>query len=41
VEKILSNEHGPKVGKDAEVILFSPQYEHGKVIEHLREKPGG
>jgi hypothetical protein len=32
--------HTVKVGKDAEVILFSPQEEHGKVIEHLREKMG-
>ena len=32
--------HTVKVGKDAEVILFSPQEEHGKVIAHLREKMG-
>ena len=32
--------HSVKVGKDAEVILFSPQEEHGKVIDHLREKMG-
>ena len=32
--------HTVKVGEDAEVILFSPQEEHGKVIEHLREKMG-
>lgn len=32
--------HTVKVGKDAEVILFSPQDEHGKVIEHLKEKMG-
>lgn len=30
--------HTVKVGEDAEVILFSPQEEHGKVIDHLREK---
>jgi len=33
--------HTVKVGKDAEVILFSPQDEHGKVIDHLREKMRG
>jgi len=32
--------HTVKVGEDAEVILFSPQEEHGKVIEHLRNKMG-
>ena len=32
--------HTVKVGEDAEVILFSPQEEHGKVIDHLREKMG-
>ncbi len=32
--------HTVKVSKDAEIILFSPQEEHGKVIEHLREKMG-
>ncbi len=32
--------HTVRVGEDAEVILFSPQEEHGKVIEHLREKMG-
>ena len=30
--------HTVKVGEDAEVILFSPQEDHGKVIDHLREK---
>lgn len=30
--------HTVRVGEDAEVILFSPQEEHGKVIEHLRGK---
>jgi hypothetical protein len=33
--------HTVKVGADAEVILFSPQAEHCKVIEHLRNKLGG
>jgi hypothetical protein len=30
--------HTVRVGEDAEMILFSPQEEHGKVIEHLRRK---
>lgn len=30
--------HTVKVGEDAEVILFSPQYEHSKVIDHMLEK---
>ena len=30
--------HTVKVGQDAEVILFSPQHEHGKVIEHMLNK---
>jgi hypothetical protein len=32
--------HTVKAGKDTEIILFSPQEEHGKVIDHLREKMG-
>jgi hypothetical protein len=32
--------HSVKVGEEAEVILFSPQEEHGRVIEHLRRKMG-
>jgi hypothetical protein len=32
--------HTVKVGEDAEVILFSPQYEHSKVIDHMLEKMG-
>ena len=27
--------HTVKVGRDAEVILFSPQHEHGEVIDHM------
>lgn len=27
--------HSVRVGSDAEVILFSPQHEHGKVLDHL------
>ena len=30
--------HSVRVGEDAEVILFSPQDEHSKVIDHLRDK---
>ena len=33
--------HSVRVGKDAEVILFSPQDEHSKVIDHLRDKMVG
>lgn len=33
--------HTVKVGKDAEIILFSPQDEHGRVIEHIRGKIAG
>ncbi len=30
--------HTVKVGKDAEVILFSPQREHCEVVEHLSKQ---
>lgn len=30
--------HTVRVGRDAEVILFSPQAEHCNVVEHLRKK---
>lgn len=33
--------HTVKVGKDAEVILFSPQDEHCAVVEHLRKQLAG
>lgn len=33
--------HTVRVGEDAEVILFSPQEEHGKVIDHMRAKMNG
>jgi hypothetical protein len=33
--------HSVKVGQDAEVILFSPQHEHGEVIDHMLHKMGG
>lgn len=32
--------HTVKVGADAEVVLFSPQHEHGEVINHMRAKMG-
>ncbi len=33
--------HTVKVGEDAEVILFSPQDEHGEVIDHMLRKMAG
>lgn len=33
--------HTVKVGEDAEIILFSPQEEHRKVIAHMRGKMSG
>jgi hypothetical protein len=30
--------HSVKVGRDAEVILFSPQHEHTEVIDHMLGK---
>lgn len=30
--------HSVKVGKDAEVILFSPQTEHCEVVDHLKKQ---
>jgi len=33
--------HTVKVGKNAEVILFSPQAEHCPVVDHLRKQMGG
>jgi hypothetical protein len=33
--------HTVKVGKDAEIILFSPQTEHCKVVNHLSKQLGG
>ncbi len=32
--------HTVRVGEDAEVILFSPQDEHSKVIQHMLDKMG-
>lgn len=33
--------HTVKVGKDAEVILFSPQHEHSNVINHMLRTMAG
>ncbi len=33
--------HTVRVGKDAEVILFSPQREHGEVMDHMLRKMAG
>lgn len=33
--------HTVRVGEDAEVILFSPEHEHGKVLDHMRGKMAG
>ena len=33
--------HTVKVAEDAEVILFSPQDEHNKVIDHMRATMAG
>ena len=33
--------HTVKVGKDAEIILFSPQDEHCKVVNHLHNQLAG
>lgn len=33
--------HTVRVSEDAEVILFSPQDEHNKVIDHMRGKMAG
>jgi hypothetical protein len=33
--------HNVKVGADAEIIMFSPQREHTRVIDHMREKVKG
>lgn len=30
--------HTVKVGKDAEIILFSPQAEHSEVVAHLKKR---
>ncbi len=32
--------HTVKVGKDAELVLFSPQQEHTSVMDHMNKKLG-
>jgi len=32
--------HSVRVEQDAEIILFSPQAEHGAVVEHIKRKLG-
>lgn len=33
--------HNVMVDADAELIMFSPQREHSKVIDHMKQKTGG
>lgn len=33
--------HTVKVTQDADVVLFSPQHEHSKVLDHMLTKMGG
>ncbi len=33
--------HSVKVEADAEIILFSPQHEHGRVIDHINAQISG
>jgi hypothetical protein len=33
--------HNVKVEADAEIVMFSPQHEHTRVIDHMREKTKG
>jgi hypothetical protein len=33
--------HNVHVDDDAEIVMFSPQREHGQVMEHMREKLKG
>ena len=33
--------HNVRVDRDAEIIMFSPQHEHSRVIEHMLAKVGG
>ena len=32
--------HTVRVGKNSEIILFSPQHEHGQVLDHLLKQLG-
>lgn len=33
--------HNVRVDEDAEIVMFSPQHEHSRVIEHMRAKVQG
>lgn len=33
--------HTVRVEEDAEVVLFSPQHEHGQVMDHMQKKLAG
>jgi len=33
--------HNVRVEEDAEIVMFSPQHEHSKVIDHMIAKVGG
>jgi len=33
--------HSVRAGKDTDIVMFSPQKEHGEVIEHILRKIGG
>jgi len=33
--------HTVRADEDTEMVLFSPQHEHGKVIDHIRKKLDG
>lgn len=33
--------HNVRVDADAEIVMFSPQHEHGLVIQHMKEMTGG
>ena len=33
--------HNVKVDEDAEIVMFSPQHEHGLVIDHMISRTGG
>jgi len=33
--------HNVRVDEDAEIVMFSPQHEHSRVIQHMLAKVGG
>ena len=33
--------HTVRVEKDAEIVLFSPEHEHGQVIDHMKRRLSG